>query len=215
MIIIQPDIETRDINLVIGEYGISLNPELVYTVEPYQSPAQVLSVDELNEYPWDKHFNINDLDTMYHVIFDLAVHGYLDDIATIQQGENCRAQEKAEGLEFPDSKPKELKYYQNIFKCGSNIIARDNEENNNPLLNALKRKDAPTKEQLYPKKSNAKQYLTRVKYGKFQRRVANRLVDELHQLHGDKLFWMEVREIAYYIYNNGSFDHFEESKNKR
>jgi hypothetical protein len=215
MIIIQPDIETRDINLVIGEYGISLSPELVYTVKPYESDAQVLNVDELNEFEWDKHFNITDLDTMYWVIHGLVLHGELDDTFTIQFSEICRAEEKVDGLAFPESKPSDLESYQSLFKSAASIVARNDEENNNPLAQALKQKEPPTKEQLYPKKSNAKKYLTRAKYGKFQRRVANRLVNEFHEKYGDKVFHMEVREVAYFIYNNNSFDGYQESKNRK
>lgn len=208
MIVLQQDIETRDINLVIGEYGIALDEMQVYTIELKDDSTITLNVDELNEYKWAKHYDIKSHAFITGIIAELTVNNFLDNYLLKSFAIENDVSENNVKHSVPDE-IRGIEFYIGQLKAIANHVKHEQDESgghNNPLIKALKQKVPPDNKRVREQKSKTKTLLKTKKYGQFRDSVAKRLVDEYQDKYGPKGFIIEPRQAAYFIFNNNSFD---------
>lgn len=204
MKILQSDIETRDINLIIGEYGIALDDSQVYEIQSADESTVTLTVDELNDYPWAEHYDIESNDFMSGIVHGLGLLFIVENHLLKSFTDACKADAIEGGKEYPQEPDKTLEEYQSEYKSSKAMLSHS--DNDNPLIVALRKAEPPSKKKVTEQKSRAKKYLTGAKYGKFLDRTAKMLVNQFQEKYGAKAFHLEPRQIAFFIFNGNSFD---------
>jgi hypothetical protein len=204
LVIIQDNVKSKDINLVIGRFALSLNENATYEMEFEDGVYLSLSVDELNSVNWGDLCPLHHDDYMIGIISQLIISKCFEYqntnecIESFQKNhpeEVLSSEEHARSLELPLKELIErfdgLNRWHDKYQCSR-------------LDRALERGDSPSSPA--QKKSRAKSLLLTPKYGKFRKTVATKLLDDFQSTYGDKAFHLEPREVAYFIFNGNSFD---------
>jgi hypothetical protein len=204
MKILQSNIETRDINLLIGDYGFSLPDDEVFQIEQLDGALLTLNINELNDYKWAEFYDIEDDETMLQIIKGLRLLGIVESWQLKVFDEICLADPFDK---VPEKIPpvRTIEELQHDFTSTASFL-KHSERDNNPLTIALKKLNPPDRKRVSEQKSKTRNLLTTANYGKFQNRVAKRLMDEFQEKYGNKVFHCEPRQLAYFIYNGNSFD---------
>lgn len=204
MKILQNDVQTRDINLLIGEYGFSLPDDEVYQIELSDESLITLNINELNDYEWAKFYDISDDETMLLIIKGLRLHGIVESWL-LKEFSNSHLNDPFDKVPVSIPPTRTTEEIQHDYES-TVLFLKYSERDSNPLTIALKKLNPPDSKRVSEQKSKARKLLTTANYGKFQNRVAKRLMDEFQVKYGNKSFHCEPRQIAYFIFNNGSFD---------
>jgi hypothetical protein len=228
-LVLLQDIENKDINLIIGRFGLHVNEQASYSMELKDDEYSNLNIDELNCIDWDELIPLHRDDFTISIICELVIgksfeyhnsNDYLTETIKAYEKSIASGEGKTSNgnIWFKDgnffkgelftkeehAQPVELPLSKLIQGLDSFKSWHGVHHSHTILDKALARADNPLS--ATQKKSRAKSLLLTNKYGKFRRQVATKLIDDFQVTHGDKAFHLEPREIAFYIFNGNSFE---------